>query len=224
MTDTVGDRVYQSLIGRQSPAGTLGHMSAKDNVYRMHPPHRWSRLKRTRAPATRSAHAAHDGQRWEGWDGVRNDQALSRWVAGAQQGEEFTHTRLLEQAEQAAAALTRLGVRSGDQVAVMLPLTPESVVVTLACGRIDAARVSLPLWDAPNALRRRVRESGARVVVTADSCHRADRPHALKSVLDRALVGCHEVRHVLVAHRSGRPVGWIPGRDQWWHEALRTER
>ncbi|MCP9208579.1 AMP-binding protein [Streptomyces cucumeris] len=143
-----------------------------------------------------------------------------RWISEPDCTEELTHADLLDQAARAAAALTRLGVRAGDRVAVHLPLVPESVIATLACGRLDVVRVSLPVGLRPHELRDRIREVGARVVITADGEQRCGEPKPLKQIVDRALTGCPEVRSVLVVHRLSRPVSWKVGRDRWWHEEL----
>ncbi|MCX2968176.1 MULTISPECIES: AMP-binding protein [Streptomyces] len=135
---------------------------------------------------------------------------------------EYVHTRLLKQTRRAAATLSRLGVRPGERVGVLLPMCPESVVTTMACGRMDALRVTLP-WDGSALLlREAVQRSGAGVLVVADTGVRAGRRYAAKRTLDRALADCPNVRSVLVVHQSGGPVPWTPGRDQWWHEALAT--
>lgn len=144
-----------------------------------------------------------------------------RWISEPDRTEELTHGELLDQAARAAAALTRLGVRAGDRVAVHLPLVPESVIATLACGRIDAVRASLPMGLRSDELRERLRELDAVVLITADGDHRGGETRSLKPVVDRALIGCSPVRKVLVVHRVARPVPWTPGRDLWWHEALR---
>lgn len=133
---------------------------------------------------------------------------------------EFIHVRLVDEARRAAEALTRLGVEVGERVAALLPMTPESVVVTMACCRLDARRVTLPLGEPAPLLRDRIRESGAGVVIAADGCFYGDLRYPAKRVLDQALADCPAVRSVLVVHRMARPVPWTPGRDQWWHEAL----
>lgn len=135
---------------------------------------------------------------------------------------DHAHVHLLEQSRRAATALAALGVRGGERVAVLLPMVPESVAVTMACGRLDALRVSLRRNDRVQPLRDRIRESGAGVVVTADAVPRGDECYPAKVMIDRALEDCPAVRSVLVVHRVGRPVPWTPGRDRWWHEALDT--
>jgi acyl-CoA synthetase (AMP-forming)/AMP-acid ligase II len=132
------------------------------------------------------------------------------------------HAQLLRQGERGAAALTRLGVRDGDPVAVLLPMCLESVIVTLACLRIGALRITLPVGDYLGFVRNRIRISGARVVISADNCQTDGVVQDVKAGLDRALWGCPEVHTVLVVPQLARPVPWVPGRDLWWHETLAT--
>ncbi|MBW1603938.1 AMP-binding protein [Streptomyces sp. JJ66] len=135
---------------------------------------------------------------------------------------EYTHTRLLAEARSAAGALDRLGVCPGERVGVLLPMCPESVAMTMACGRLDLLRVTLPWEDSVPPLREAVRRSGAGVLVVADAATQLGRTYEVKRIVDRALADCPAVRSVLVVHRTGGPVPWTPGRDQWWHEALAT--
>ncbi|MFI9026495.1 AMP-binding protein [Streptomyces sp. NPDC053560] len=149
--------------------------------------------------------------------------ALS-WTGEPGRFDELTHEQLIDQSVRAAAALARSGVRTGDRVAVHLPLVPESVIVTLACGRIDAVRSTLPVSMRAPELAERLRSSGAKVVITADAGFWDGAVRPVKPVLDRALArGGTDVRTVLVVSRCPRPVAWQPGRDRWWHEALTAD-
>lgn len=143
-----------------------------------------------------------------------------RWISEPDREQELTHAELLHQADRAAAALTRLGVRAGDRVAVHLPLIPESVIATLACGRLDAVRSTLPVGLRAPELRDRLAGMDVKVLITADGDWRRGEPQALKPLIDRALVGRARQPKVLVVHRLARPVSWTPGRDLWWHEQL----
>ncbi|MFH8403531.1 AMP-binding protein [Streptomyces sp. NPDC018019] len=145
------------------------------------------------------------------------------WHGEPGRHEELTHTMLMGQAKRAAAALARLGVRAGDPVAVHLPLVPESVIATLACGRLDAVRMTLPVYLTVPELADLTRDSGAKVIITADAAFWDGAVRPVKPVLDRALRrDCPQVRTVLVVNRTSRPVSWTAGRDHWWHEALAT--
>ncbi|MFD0445924.1 AMP-binding protein [Streptomyces indonesiensis] len=121
-------------------------------------------------------------------DPRRAARVALRWISEPDCTEELTHAELLDQAARAAAALTRLGVRAGDRVAVHLPLVPESVIATLACGRLDVVRASLPMGLRPHELRDRIREVGAKVVITADAGQHGGEIQPLKRHVDRALV------------------------------------
>lgn len=143
-----------------------------------------------------------------------------RWISEPDCEEELTHAELLDQAGRAAAALTRLGVGPGDRVAVHLPLIPESVIATLACGRLDAVRSTLPVGLRVHELRERLAGMDAKVLITADGDWRCGEPQSLKPLIDRALAGSRRIPKVLVVHRLARPVSWTPGRDLWWHEQL----
>ena len=133
---------------------------------------------------------------------------------------DVTYRDLYEQSCRAANVLTGLGVGVGDRVAVYLPMIPEAVVAMLACARIGAPHVVVFAGFSADALRARIEDVGATVVVTADGGHRRG-PLALKSVVDQALAGgAPTVRDVLVVRRTGAPVDWHPGRDVWWDEAL----
>ncbi|RKN41612.1 AMP-binding protein [Streptomyces hoynatensis] len=132
----------------------------------------------------------------------------------------LSHTQLLTQGERAAQALSRLGVRPGEAVAVQLPMCLESVVATMACIQVGATRITLAPSGPVETIRARLNESGARVVVTANCCVLDGRIFPAKAALDRALTGCPDVHTVLVVPQLARPVPWTPGRDLWWHEAL----
>ncbi|MCB5907688.1 AMP-binding protein [Streptomyces pinistramenti] len=155
----------------------------------------------------------------------RTSRVALTWSGEPGRLEELTHGMLLDQAERAAVALHRLGVRAGDRVAVHLPLVPDSVIVTLACGQLDAIRSTLPVSLTAPELAERAREARARVLVTADAAFWDGAIRPVKAVLDRALArdaaGSDAAkRPVLVVNRCARPVRWNPGRDRWWHEEL----
>lgn len=135
----------------------------------------------------------------------------------------LSHGELVDQGRRAAWALARLGVGAGSRLAVLLPMCLESVVITLACIRLDALRISLPLGDHTGWIRHRIRSSGANVVVTADSCLHEGAVLPVKASLDQVLAGCPEVRTVLVVPQLARPVPWTPGRDRWWGDVLTAE-
>ncbi|MFG2195808.1 acetate--CoA ligase [Streptomyces sp. NPDC048639] len=134
----------------------------------------------------------------------------------------ITYAELQREVSRAAGALTELGVRAGDRVAIYLPMIPEAVVAMLACARIGAPHSVVFGGFSADALATRIQDADARVVITADGGHRRGKPSALKPAVDEALTrpGTENVRSVLVVRRTGQDVDWTEGRDVWWHEAV----
>jgi len=132
----------------------------------------------------------------------------------------ITYADLLADVCRAANALLSLGVRAGDRVAVYLPMIPEAVVTMLACARIGAVHTVVFGGFSADALASRIDDCDARVVVTADGGFRRGAPSPLKPNVDEALTKTERVRAVLVVRRTGQEIGWVDGRDQWWHDVM----
>ncbi|HWX68079.1 MAG TPA: acetate--CoA ligase [Steroidobacteraceae bacterium] len=120
-----------------------------------------------------------------------------------------------------ANALKAQGVGRGDRVIIYMPLVPEIVIAMHACNRIGAIHsVVFGGFSAP-ALRDRIEDTEARLVITADGGWRGGQAIELKAAADKALsAGCPSVQRVVVLRRTGKPVAMQPGRDLWWHEAI----
>ncbi|RBM18931.1 acetate--CoA ligase [Streptomyces sp. PT12] len=136
----------------------------------------------------------------------------------------LTYAELQREVSRAAHALTELGVRTGDRVAIYMPMIPETVIAMLACARIGAPHSVVFGAFSADALATRIEDADARVVITADGGYRRGAPSALKPAVDEALTrpGAAHVRSVLVVRRTGQDIPWTEGRDMWWHEL--TER
>lgn len=135
----------------------------------------------------------------------------------------ITYAQLQSEVSKAANALTELGVRSGDRVAVYMPMIPEAVIAMLACARLGAPHSVVFGGFSADALATRINDADARVVITADGGYRRGKPSALKPAVDEALTrpGTENVRSVLVVRRTGQEdVAWHEGRDVWWHEIV----
>ncbi len=132
----------------------------------------------------------------------------------------ITYAELLAEVCRAANALTDLGVAAGDRVAIYMGMTPETVVAMLACARLGAVHTVVFGGFSADALRARILDCDARVVVTADGAWRRGRTSPLKDNVDSALDGCPDVRSVLVLRRTGQDVAWVEGRDVWWHDTV----
>jgi acetyl-CoA synthetase len=129
------------------------------------------------------------------------------------EGGVVTYGELLERTCRLASALTALGVGRGDRVILYMGMTPDAVVAMLAVARIGAAHSIVFGGFSSDALRDRIDDCGAKVVVTMDEGLRGGRPIPLKATVDQALSGTTSVEHVIVYRRTGATVGWHEGRD-----------
>lgn len=121
-----------------------------------------------------------------------------------------------------ANVLKAEGVCKGDRVCLYLPMIPQAAVAMLACTRIGAVHSVVFGGFSPEALRDRIRDAGAQMVITADEGVRGGKSVPLKAQVDTALQGCPEVRRVIVVRHTGHPIAWVEGRDLWYQELLQT--
>jgi len=153
----------------------------------------------------------------------RGDQVAIIWEADEPgEGEQLSYRALHERVCRLANALTELGVKAGDRVIIYMGMTPEAAISMLACARIGAVHSVVFGGFSAEALRDRIIDSGASVVITQDEGRRGGRPVALKAVVDEALTAERAsslIQHVIVSERVGDEGrlgpewGWREGRD-----------
>ena len=132
----------------------------------------------------------------------------------------YTYAELTEEVKKAANAFESLGVAKGDRVAVYLPMIPEAVITMLACARIGAIHSVVFGGFSADALRSRIDDAEAKLVVTADGTWRRGKPSSLKPAVDEALAAeGHTVQNVLVVKRNGQEVA-LGELDKWWDEVV----
>ncbi len=131
----------------------------------------------------------------------------------------LTYGQLHREVCKAANALLSLGIRKGDFVAIYMPMIPEAAIAMLACARIGAPHTVVFGGFSAEALRDRVVDAQAKLVITADGGWRRGQVVPLKDNVDKALEGT-DVAHVLVVNRCETTFGWNDRRDVWWHEAV----
>ncbi|GAA2039360.1 acetate--CoA ligase [Yaniella flava] len=135
-----------------------------------------------------------------------------------------TYADMQVRVSQAANALESLGVTKGDRVAIYLPMLVESVVAILACARIGAVHSVVFGGFSAEALRSRIDDAQAKVVITADGSFRRGKPNMLKPIVDDSLAKPgHTVEHVLVVARNKEDVHWVEDRDIWFHELVNEQ-
>ncbi|MEV4293640.1 acetate--CoA ligase [Microbispora rosea] len=150
----------------------------------------------------------------------RGDKVAFYWE-GEPEGDSrtITYADLQQEVAKAANALQELGVRKGDRVAVYMPMIPELPITLLACARIGAIHSVVFGGFSASALKSRIHDADAKVVVTADGGFRRGAPSALKPTVDEAVAECPGVEHVLVVRRTGQDVAWSD-LDVWWHDLV----
>ncbi len=148
------------------------------------------------------------------------DRVALHFVGEPGDTRDLTYAELHQQVQRAANALVDLGVQTGDRVALYLPMIPEAVVAMLACARLGAPHSVVFGGFSADALRSRIADGQAKVVITADGGYRKGKASPLKPAVDEALTGETTVEKVLVVRRTDSDVAWTEGRDVWWHEAL----
>ncbi|HEY6878899.1 MAG TPA: acetate--CoA ligase, partial [Polyangiales bacterium] len=132
----------------------------------------------------------------------------------------LTYRELLRETCKLANVLTRLDVQKGDRVAIYMGMVPEAAIAMLACARIGAVHSVVFGGFAAEAIRDRVNDQQAKLVITQDGGHRRGQLVPLKDNVDRALEHCPSVKSVLVFKRYGNPITMQAGRDLWWESEL----
>ncbi|MFC5831684.1 acetate--CoA ligase [Nonomuraea insulae] len=153
----------------------------------------------------------------------RGDKVAYHWE-GEPEGDTrtLTYNDLKTEVSKAANALLELGVSKGDRVAIYMPMIPELPIAMLACARIGAVHSVVFGGFSASALKSRIDDADARVVITADGGYRRGKPSALKPTVDEAVAECPQVEHVLVVRRTGQEVA-TTGKDVWWHEVVERQ-
>ena len=132
----------------------------------------------------------------------------------------YTYAELQEEVCEFANVLKKHGVGKGDRVCIYLPMVPELPIAMLACARIGAIHSVVFGGFSAQALRQRVLDSKARMLVTADGGFRAGHIMKMKGNADEALDVSTDVEKVIVVRRTGGEVDMKAGRDFWWHEEM----
>ncbi len=135
----------------------------------------------------------------------RRNKAALIWVGEDGDERTYTYNRLYREMNRFANALKRLGVAKGDRVILYMPLTPEGIIAMLACARIGAIHSVVYAGMGHAALRTRIEDAGARVVVCSDFTYRRGKATALKPIVDEAVRDLAFVDHVIVHRRGSRP-------------------
>ncbi|AXB45700.1 acetate--CoA ligase [Amycolatopsis albispora] len=157
-------------------------------------------------------------------DGGHGDQVAIHWVGEPGDTRDITYAELKREVSKAANAFASLGLVAGDRVAIQLQMIPEAIFSMLACARLGLTHSVVFGGFSPTALRSRVDDAAAKVVITSDGQFRRGKAAPMKANVDEALDGAESVEKVIVVKRTGEKlegeVPWTEGRDLWWHELV----
>jgi len=153
---------------------------------------------------------------------ARRNKAAILWEGEPGETRVLTYWDLAREVNRCANALLSMGVRRGDRVAIYMPMIPELPIAMLACARIGAVHAVVFGGFSAEALRDRINDAQAKMVITADGGYRKGTIIPLKRNVDQAIADVPTVRHVLVVRRIGEAaaIHMVEGRDRWWHRAL----
>jgi acetyl-CoA synthetase len=152
---------------------------------------------------------------------TRNKAAIV-WEADDGSYKTYTYQQLYYEVNRFANVLRKHGVGKGDRVSIYLPMIPELVVAMLACARIGAIHSIVFGGFSAQALKDRIQDCKAKMVITADKGVRGGRFVALKGNADEAVQECPTIEKVIVVRRADGGIDMEPVRDLWWHEEMKA--
>jgi len=149
----------------------------------------------------------------------RKNKAALIWEGEPGDSRTLTYAQLHREVCQMANVIKQLGVKKGDRVGIYMPMIPEAAIAMLACARIGAPHTVIFGGFSAEALKDRLEDAEAKLVITADGGWRKEAIVPLKEQVDRALqAGASSVDNVLVVQRTEQKINMEPGRDHWWHD------
>ncbi|MEW5972140.1 MAG: acetate--CoA ligase [Pseudomonadota bacterium] len=155
---------------------------------------------------------------------TRGDKIAIRFEGDKGDTREITYRQLHAEVCRLANGLKSLGIKAGDRVVIYMPMIAEAVVAMQACARIGAIHSVVFGGFSAEALRDRVNDAGARVIITADGGFRGGRTIELKGAVDKAMEhGCPSIEKVVVFQRTNHGAAMMAGRDIWWHELTASQ-
>jgi acetyl-CoA synthetase len=153
----------------------------------------------------------------------RKNKAALIWEGDIGDSKTLTYQQLYYEVCKFANVLKKHGVKKGDRVSIYLPMILELPIAMLACARIGAVHSVVFGGFSAEALRDRVLDCGAKLLICADGYYRSGRVIRSKDNADIAAKACPEVKDLIVVNRANIGVNMEAGRDHWWHEEMMAE-
>jgi acetyl-CoA synthetase len=151
----------------------------------------------------------------------RGDRVAFYWEGEPGDTRTITYAGMLDEVQKFANVLKGMGVQRGDRIAIYMPMIPELAVAMLACARIGAAHSVVFGGFSADALRDRILDAEAKVLITADGGWRRGSVVPLKANADKAVSGETTIENVVVVRRTESDVPMAEGRDVWWHDVMK---
>ncbi|HZT73893.1 MAG TPA: acetate--CoA ligase [Terriglobales bacterium] len=152
--------------------------------------------------------------------GARKNKAAIIWEGENFEQRVLTYQDLFRRVSKLANVLKRLGYKTGDRAIIYMPMVPEAAVAMLACARLGIIHSVVFGGFSSEALKTRIDDLNANLVLTADAGQRRGREIPLKRNMDAALAECPGVRHSIVYRHKGAEIAMREGRDHWWHDLM----
>ena len=153
-------------------------------------------------------------------DAGGGDKVAYHWEGEPGDTRTITYEQLRDDVARFANALKSIGVQRGDRVNIYMGMVPELPVAMLACARLGAAHSVVFGGFSADALRDRINDAEAKVLITQDEGWRAGKVVPLKKNADDAVSGTPTIEKVVVLRRTGNDVPWTDDRDVWWHDLV----
>ncbi|MFF0706535.1 acetate--CoA ligase [Gordonia sputi] len=156
----------------------------------------------------------------------KGDRVAIHWVGEPGDSRDLTYSQLKDEVSKAANYFASIGLVPGDRVAIYMPMVPEALVSMLACARLGLTHSVVFAGFSAGALRSRVDDAEAKLVITTDGQFRRGKPAPLKTAVDEALgtgdAAAKSVEKVLVVRRTNHDpdLNWVEGRDVWWEDTV----
>jgi acetyl-CoA synthetase len=153
-------------------------------------------------------------------EGGGGDKVAYHWEGEPGDTRTITYAELRDDVARFANALKSIGVQKDDRVNIYMGMVPELPVAMLACARLGAAHSVVFGGFSADALRDRINDAEAKVLITQDEGWRAGKVVPLKGNADDAVADAPSIEKVVVLRRTGNEVPWTEGRDVWWHDLV----
>ncbi len=148
------------------------------------------------------------------------DKTALIWEPESGKNKTYTYKQLLKEVCKLANILKKIGVKKGHVVEIYLPMIPELPIAMLACARIGAIHSVVFGGYSSDALKDRIQDSKAELLITADGSFRNGKIYPLKDNADKAIEKCQTIKKVIVVKRSNKKIKMKSGRDYWYHQLI----